>query len=226
LVAVQADGLLRGIVAWTKVGDGKAIECFGPYPFASGDERAPQIAKSLLDAFVSSICKGDAALVVAKSSAPAFLESHFEPLPGAASSQAFFRLLKEDAGATLWIVPELEDYVRSACASSYLPRHFASLTPSPSGKEDVSSVFFTALDRKAKSAVLHPVRYGSDLSLNIEEHLAALRAEGFSKISCHLDLGVPWHCRFAPALLAASFKPGVLLPLYGSADVLLMEAGA
>ena len=220
LVAVQPDGLLCGLVAWTRCETGKAIESFGPYPFPSDGAPAKAIAKGLLDAVMASICKGDAPLILTRHISGEFAATHFEPLPGGEGG-AFFRLLKEDEGATLWTSPEIEGLVKDACSTLYLPRNFAQSVETP--VKEAHSVFFTALDRKAGRAIMRPVRKGQDIKSNIAEHLDCLRSEGFKSVSCELDLGVPWHCRFAGSLLESGFKPGVYLPLFGKADVISMD---
>ncbi len=198
-----------------------AIECFGPYPFLSGD--CAGLAKSLLDSFISDICKGDTWIVIARHIDEAWAAGFFEPL-GGGGANAFFRQLDEDSGSTLWTSKSIDGYVRGECGRLFLPRSFVKWDDSLVPDANVHSVMFTALDHARRRAVMRPVRHGFDLGANVAGHLKSLRAEGFAELVFELDLGIPWHCPFAEAAAEAGFAPSLLLPSAGEGDILEMRS--
>jgi len=219
-VSVRPDGMICGAIAWRQLESRRAVECFGPYPFVSDPVAAGSIAKSLLDDFLSKICKGDETIVIARGFQPSLAEGYFEPV--AAEGRAFFRQLKEDSGSTLWVVPEIEGFVEEACSRLYLPRNVVQ-AQSPLGRVEPHSVVFAELDRGRLSAALRPVRYGLDVEANVRSHVKALKAEGFASVLAELDLGAPSHCLFSKAFLDAGFKPVGLLPSAATGDLLVLE---
>jgi hypothetical protein len=221
LAAFGPDGALCGAIAWSRLEPGRALECFGPFVAPGPAELASKVARALQDALLAEICKGDAPLLIARTLDPAFAAPCFEELPGG-EGKAFFRLLGEDEGSALWISPCLESYARDAVKRLYLPR-FVTLADPSARPWDRHSVLFSSLDRKARRALLRPLRPGLDAKDAFVSQVAALRREGFEKISCVLDLGVPWHCLLGPALLESGFAPGVFLPSAGVGDLLLMD---
>lgn len=220
LLAKAPDRALCGGVLWRGLSP-VAIECFGPYPFISGDRGG--LAKVLLDSFISDICKGDTLIVIDRHIDEAFATGFFEPL-GGAGERAFFRQLDEDSGSTLWTSKSIDSYVRGECGRLFLPRNFVAWDDSLAPDAHVHSVMFTALDHARRRAAMRPVRHGFDLGANIAGHLKSLRAEGFSEILFELDLGIPWHCPFAEAAAEAGFAPSLLLPSAGDGDILEMRS--
>ena len=85
------------------------------------------------------------------------------------------------------------------------------------------SVFSVKFDRPLNSATIRPVWDGEDHTENIAGHVKILLEEGLTNIFFYLDLGVSWQAKLIPALFINGFRPVLLLPYAGHADVVVFQ---
>lgn len=217
-----------GVIFWRQKSS-KAVECFGPYCFLS--DLGDTLSRELIGFFLGCICKDNYYIVESRYMRESWAKGYFETLhgiPGCLSRPVFYRQVKDDPGATLWVSWSIDKFVRHEKARLFLPRNIIlqeqhGVSHSQSQLHGEYSVIFTKLDRENGSAVMRPVRPGTDIQRNIEGHLDLLRSESFNDIVFELDLGISWHCVFADALVLAGFEPEFLLPSAGTADVISLR---
>lgn len=225
VAACSQGNLPCGIIFWRRISD-KAAECFGPYSFL--DERREACSRELLEHFFNHVFKNGLCIVSSRYIEESCATGYFEKLTGlpeSPSQTVFYRQINEDAGAAIWISSSIENFVKREKVRMFLPRSIIlqDSTASTGGTSGDASVIFTRFDHENMSAIMRPIRFGSDAAANIRAHIDLLSSKKYHDIVFELDLGVPWHCLFAAALTESGFRPEFLFPSAGIADVLAMR---
>ncbi len=137
----------------------------------------------------------------------------------------YFRQVGEDPGSTIWVVPEIETFLRGEYRRLVLPRAFH---PTRYFGETLPafSVIAADLDRTRKTVTLRPVVTGQDREENIRQHLRLFQGEGIKNIFFELDLGQSGQVDFAVPLLNNGFSPRIIVPYGGTGDLLVFQGKA
>ncbi len=229
IAAFGPSGEIGGAVLWHGVGS-SMVECFGPFLF--GQPAPSSMSEALLEACLSAIARTDTVGLINTCPTPELPRTHFERLgtltvrteAGGAGTdvQAWFRLMREDAGSAVWVHADLLDFVERQYRRLVLPRE---IRPAQHSGEQVPkhSVLSAELDRLQGRVTLRPMWPGMDARDNIAQHLRLLVEEGMLNIVFAMDLGQSWQAELAPALLELRFEPRCLLPYAGQGDVVLFQ---
>lgn len=227
-LAFDEAGRIGGGLLWWLEGF-RVVEFFGPYVF--GQPQDSEVPQLLVDFLISSVARTPAIALFNRYPTPELPQDYFEPLgrllfqlpdSGSVELHPCYRLLEEDSGLTLWtheaITPFLErEFQRLFFARELRPARHEGEASSP------YAVLSADLDRRQGRAILHPIWWGNDAPRVIEAHVDTLLKDGFPNIWFEMDLGRPWHCHFAPALLSAGFEPTLVLPYAGRADLVIFQ---
>jgi hypothetical protein len=141
---------------------------------------------------------------------------------GARVVGAYFRLLREDPGATVWCHEDLADYVRDYYRRFAFAREIR-FSEYAGERVPGHATLSAGFDRIASSVTLRPVWYGADAAETLEAHGEILRREGYCNIFFAMDLGRQWHCGFTPALKQSGFIPCFIIPYGGKSDIVIFE---
>ena len=228
LAAVGDAGEIGGAIFWHRVGE-NTVECFGPYVF--NQDPASHIAEELLEGCIGTVAKTRCVGIINTRPTPEFSRQHFEllgtlddytPDGSSAPVEAWFRLLREDTGSTVWVHPGLDAFVRREYARLVLPREIR--TEQPAGETlPRHSVLSAEFDRLQGRVTLRPMWPGEDAEENIEGHVKLLEGEKILNIHFTVDLGQAWQSVFIPGLLARGFEPRFVLPYAGKADLVVFQ---
>jgi hypothetical protein len=129
--------------------------------------------------------------------------------------------MEEDNGMTVFVHPQIEDFIRERYTFLALPRQMRTTVYEGEGRLPDSSIS-TRLDRRQATAILSILMVGDDIEDNLVRHVAALRGEDIKNIFFEIDLGKAEEVQLVPAILAAGFTPQILLPWGGCGDVVLL----
>jgi len=230
LAAVGNAGEIGGAIFWRRVGE-NTVECFGPYVF--NQDPASNIAEELLEGCIGAVARTQFVAIINTRPTPEFSRRHFELLgtlddyaPDGSSSrvEAWFRLLREDTGSTVWVHPRLDAFVRREYARLVLPREIR--IDQPSGETlPRHSVLSAEFDRLQGRVTLRPMWPGADAEENIQRHVRLVAGEKILNIHFAVDLGQAWQTVFIPGLLDLGFEPRFILPYAGKGDVVVFQLG-
>ncbi len=230
LAAVGAAGEIGGAIFWRRLGE-KMVECFGPYIFNQPESCA--MSENLLEGCISAVARSGAVGIMNIGPPPGFPADQFELLgtfdshgPHGSSTliEAWFRMLAEDMGVTVWVYPELEAFICRQYAKLVLPREIR--VDQPSGETVAPhSVLCAEFDRPRGRVTLRPMWPGADAADNIARHLTLMKNENIANIHFAVDLGQAWQSIFIPGLLEAGFEPRIVLPYAGKGDVVMFQYG-
>ena len=221
-------GEIGGGIIWRFMGKAM-IQFYGPYVF--NQPLHIDIARALVDEFLSAVAKTDRSGAFGHYTTADLPSEYFETLGDIEyclesgdkqTSSFFYRQLKEDTGSNAWAGGQLEPFLRKVYDHLYLPREIVSTTFEGEGLAP-HSVFSVKFDRSLNSVTIRPVWDGADHTENIAGHVKILQEEGLTNIFFNLDLGVSWQAKLIPALFANSFRPVLLLPYAGHADVVVFQ---
>lgn len=226
---IQAGDIGGGIV-WHYVGKGM-IQFYGPYIF--DQPLHADIARMLVDSFLSVVAKTGRSGTFGHYTTPDLPPGYFEFLGQIMYRledgtdqvrQYFYRQLKEDTGSHVWASEQLEPFLDEMYSRLCLPRR---ITPASfeGEKRDSHSVFSVKFDRSRSSVNIKPVWDGEDCADNLAAHVRAFREEDLENIYFDLDLGISWQAKLIPVLFADGFKPVLLLPYAGHADIVIFQYG-
>lgn len=207
----------------------RIVELFGPYVFDAADDS--ETSKRLLDACLMRIARTRALGIMSLGNLPPSLAPDFEPLGVLSYSldngetiecHARYRFLHEDPGCTVWTHAALHDYLEREYRRLVLARDIQ-LVQDLGETRQQASILSTELRRVRATATLRPLWPGHDFNVNVERHIRFLQEEGIRNIFFELDLGVPWHASLIPVLLANQFRPELILPFAGQADMAVFQ---
>lgn len=221
-------GEVGGGIIWRFMGKAM-VQFYGPYVFSQS--LRVDIARTLVEAFLSAIARTDKSGVFGHYTNIDLPKEYFETLGdieycfesgSKQMSRFFYRQLKEDTGSNVWASGQLEPFLRTAYDRLYLPRQIVS-TIVEGERLAPHSVFSVKFDRPLNSATIRPVWDGEDHTENIAGHVKILLEEGLTNVFFYLDLGVSWQAKLIPALFINGFRPVLLLPYAGHADVVVFQ---
>lgn len=227
-VALGEDGDVVGGMLWHWMGR-RIVRCFGPFVFVRIPE--PAMAEALLHHCINAIARTSAVGLVNMYPTPEFPRREFESLGKisfccearkAVEVTAWFRLMREDPGSTIWAHPDIEDYLRSEYRRLVLPREVRSARHFGE-RRSPHSVLSAQFDRRQGRVSVYPIWAGEDAEENIRDHLRLFRREGLPRTFFIMDLGQPWQATFTPGLLANGFRPRMVLPCAGEGDLVFFQ---
>jgi anti-sigma regulatory factor (Ser/Thr protein kinase) len=227
-LAVSEAGQIGGGILWRWVGN-KTVESFGPYLFnpPSGTE----LATDLLNSCLGGITKTTAIGLIHHYATPELPRSYFESIgtidfvqpDGAITPRpAYYRQLNEDLGCQVWTHPDLEDFLRAFYGRLFFAREIR-LTRYGGEQRPTHSVFATEFDRANGQVTLRAIWDGADIADNLAQHVKVFRAENLRNIFFAVDLALAWQANLIPALLTNKFRPRLVLPYGGEADVVVFQ---
>lgn len=230
LAAAGESGEIGGAIFWRRLGE-NMVECFGPYVFNQPTTSA--ISEDLVDGCIGAVARSTAVGIINIGPPPGFPGGRFELLgtfdsygPDRTSTavEAWFRMLSEDTGATVWVHPDLDAFIRREYARLVLPREIR--VDRPSGETlPHHSVLCAEFDRPRGRVTLRPMWPGADAAENIMRHLKLMKTENIPDIHFAVDLGQAWQTVFIPGLLGSGFEPRFVLPYAGKGDVVVFQHG-
>ncbi len=228
VTAVDAKGELAGGVLFRFLTT-RIVEMFGPHVFQQ--DREGEIAGLLLDACIARTVRSKAIGLVSLTGMPSSVQSQFELLGlmnhyrhdgKTIAGQAFYRLLHEDPGCLVFTDTSLKDYLQREYSRLFLAREIREVRDQGEMKAG-ASIFATEVHREGSVAILRPLWPGVDYDANVKKHLLFLEEEVINSIFFNLDLGVSWHASLMAVLLANHFRPVLIIPFAGQADLLIFQ---
>ena len=227
-LAISAAGHIGGGVLWHWLGN-KTVESFGPYLF--NQPPGTELANDLLDACVGRIAKTEAIGLLHRWATPELPRGYFESLgsidlidtDGSTTPRpVYYRHLNEDLGCRVWTHPDLEDFLRAEYRRLFFAREIR-LTRYEGEQRPPYSVLATQFDRAHGQVTLRAIWDGADMAENLAQHVAVLKAENLRNIFFELDLAYAWQANLIPALMENKFRPRLILPYGGEADVVVFQ---
>ncbi len=209
VVAADSQGNIAGGVIWKKVG--KMAEMYGPYVFCD----QPGLIAELLDASLAKMGRSQAVCVVNRTPLEMMPPGYFENL-----GPDLYRQLAEDQGALSYVHPGLNDFVAAAYQRLVLPRHIQTVQLAGE-KLPLHSALSANVDWRLGQATVSILAAGANLTENLTNHVAFLKAHGVGQILFRLDLGLYNDALLGQEIMAAGFEPQILLPWGGTGDVVL-----
>jgi hypothetical protein len=134
----------------------------------------------------------------------------------------YFRQLHEDLGCQVWAHPVLEDFLRAEYRRLFFAREIRS-TRYGGEQRPAHSVFAPQFDRTNRQVTLRAIWDGADASENLSQHLKVLKAERLPNIFFEVDLGHAWQANLSQILIDSGFRPRLILPYGGEADVVVFQ---
>lgn len=220
-------GIIGGLL--TRQRSERIVEAWGPYLFHEGETGAT--AEALLAGCLSRLARGKALGLLSVAGLPAALAAHFEPLgvltctvDGEAPIDRpfYFRHLHEDPGGEVFAAGDLAPWLAGQYERLFLARQIRTVRDMGESRGG-DSLFAARLQRQASEATLRPLWPGADAGANLARHVRYLRGEGFADLLVEIDLGVSWQAGLLPDLAAQGFRPRILLPFAGQADLLILQ---
>lgn len=227
-LAISEGGDIGGGVLWRWVGN-KTVESFGPYLFTQPS--GAELANNLLDSCLGRIAKTDAVGLLHRWATPELPRSYFESLgtidfiqaDGLTTSRpVYYRHLNEDLGCRVWTHPDLEDFLQAEYGRLYFAREIR-LTRHGGERRPAHSVFATQFDRTRGQVTLRAIWDGEDVAENLAQHVAILKAENLRNMFFEVDLAYAWQANLLQALTENKFRPRLILPYGGEADVVVFQ---
>lgn len=224
--AMDEKGRVCGLICWEHVSE-KSVMFSGPWVFRGGE----QCTSILLEHLIVSLARSRAVCLFSDLRVNPFveLENHgFEQLSEIASSsethkrKVWFRHLCEDEGLCIWSHPQCTSFLQQSYDRLYIARTIQKTVDSGSHTYD-RSLFSAELNPEKKEAILTPLLDGQDNEENIQRHINALTADGYSRIVFRIDLAHGWQAHLGGTLLKQGFSPVMVLPHAGMGDILVFE---
>ncbi len=228
VVARDQRGHIGGCFIW-RGPEGSLIHGYGPYLFGQPEDSA--VAAAVVEACLERVGKQPAVGLLVRYPTPQLPTDYFELLGSLDYHRGdgsrlrwphFFRQLQEDPGTQVWAHPELEDFLQEVYQRLELARSIWSTRPEGESRPR-HSVFAVHLDPGQGHASLRPLWDGRDVAANLRRHLALLRGDGFRNLLLGVDLGVAWQAELAGEALGVGFRPRLVIPHGGRADVLILQ---
>ncbi|WP_243310039.1 hypothetical protein [Fundidesulfovibrio agrisoli] len=228
VLAQDAASHPAGLLCWARSGE-KGLSFSGPFVFAPQSD-VPEVARILTDAFLASVAREKVEIVFSERATLDTPAGYFEALgsltryapEGESDQPVLYRHLREDLGETVWADPALEEFLRAvydrlAMCRDVLPAH------PPGSLERKRSLFSTTMDKEKSLAVLRPLLDGQDMAANLAGHVRVLTEKGFLNLMLYMDLSHSWEAALAGRIMAAGFKPRLVLPFAGRSDVAVFQ---
>jgi len=229
LVARDEAGTLAGGILYRPLTE-RMVEVFSPCIFDPA--REDDLAAALMEACLAKTARTKAVGLVNLTGLPASLRPQFETLgeltyarPNGAPlvGRAFCRLLHEDPGCQVWTDAALMPYLEREYARLFLARDIRDVRSLGEKPGAGSSIFAAEIRRERSEAWLRPLWPGRDPGENLSRHIELCRQQSLANVFFTLDLGVVWHAHLVPVLMGRAFKPRVLLPFAGQADLVIFQ---
>jgi hypothetical protein len=238
LLALDAGDRPAGLLCWRSSGR-RAVVFSGPYVFDPA--LAEDTARLLTEGFLARVARTEALCAFSERPTADLPRGWFEALgtlrlhgpegaepAGQAATQpveqpAYFRHLREDAGAAVWAHPDLFAFLRREYDRLAFSRDLLAAEPTDHARLPGHSLLATTLDRQRSLAILRPMLDGRDFAANLAAHVEAIHEQGLRDILLHLDLSEPWQGALFPALTACGFTPRLVLPHAGDSDMLVCQ---
>lgn len=230
-IATDSAGHIGAGIIWHWSGH-KTVDCAGPYVFNQRPESS--IPADLVTECLNRISKTNVIGLINRYPTDDLPEEFFEILGtmdvhakqgNALKVTAYHRQMNEDPGSYVWVHPEIDEYLRSEYDRLFLPRE---IRPAKNEGEAANpfSVLTVDFNRSQGIVTLHPVQSGQDIFENLSNHMEMLGRESFKNIFFEMDLGIPWHADFTPALISEKFIPRLILPCAGKGDIAVFQREA
>ena len=228
VVARDRAGHIGGCFIW-RGPEGSLIHGYGPYLF--GQPQDSPVAAAVVESCLEQVGKLPAVGILVRYPTPQLPADYFERLGSLDYHRAdgsrlewphFFRQLQEDPGAQVWAHPELEDFLQETYQRLELARSIWTTRPEGESRPE-HSVFAAHLDPGQGHVTLRPLWDGKDAAANLARHLELLRADGFRNLLLGMDLGVAWQAELVPDALSVGFRPRLVIPYGGTADVVIFQ---
>jgi len=226
--AIGPAGEMGGGIFWRWIG-AKGVECFGPYLFNQGLDSP--IPNALLDCCIGAIARTSAVMLISRYPTAELLHGQFEYLGSTLTHardgthmrrDAWARMLQEDIGSTVWVDPQLSDFVERQYSRLVLPREIR-LVKNLGEQRPPHSVLLTTFERPRSSAWIEPISLGKDYETNLIQHMEFLQRDGILNVFFTLDLGQSWQAELTAGLLQQGFEPCLLLPYSGTGDEVVFQ---
>lgn len=228
VVAADDTGRVAGGILFRFLTE-RVVEILGPHVFdPSGTGK---IAADLLEACIARTARTKAIGLVSLTGLPGPVQSQFESLGTMTLFEedgrvlerpAWYRFLHEDPGCVSWTDGALREFLEREYGRLFLAREIREVRDLGETRSGVS-IFSSEVHRERSEVILRPLWPGSDLTANMERHVQFLGGEGFRNLLFELDLGVSWHASLVPVLLACGFRPLMILPFAGRADLVVFQ---
>lgn len=205
------------------------VEIFCPHIFYP--TRADEIANLLFDACIARTVRTKAIGLVNLTGMPSSIQSQFELLglltysgdDGTTFTRPWhYRLLHEDTGSLIYTDTILKDYLQREFSRLFLVRNIREVSDHGEQKAG-ASIFSAEVHQEGSIATLHPLWPGRDFDENVKRHLRFLQGEGIRNIFFNLDLGISWHASLMSVLINNHYRPALILPFAGQADLVIFQ---
>lgn len=227
ILAQGEHGELAGGLIW-RAGEGRIVECFGPYLAAVAEPE--QLTTALCEKATEQFGRSNRLGLVLYAPQQPPVAAGFEAagtlaIPGG-TIWTGYRMLAEEFGADASVAAELMPFYTDWCSSMALARNIRTYHDDGETANGLT-LFATRLNRSIGMARLTPLLVGRDAEAVLEEHLQLLDQEQFSAVYCTVDTGRPFDALLAPHLLKRGFIPRMLVPWGGTGDLIhLYRAGS
>lgn len=228
IVAVDSRGSIGGGILgrWQGAGN-RVVEFYGPYVF--GRERRQETAQLLVDGIIENLARTNTLALATLMPTPELPTDYFDSVGSLCLSseqcvvsvfETYFRYLGEDPGSVVRVHRLLVPFVDEVYQRLALPREIVVLEEygeSVPMRSIISVDYIGFLSR----AILRPMWFGRDSLDNLRRHLDHVRSLDYKNILIEIDLGIPWHSFFVPAIFECGFTPRSILPYAGKGDLII-----
>jgi hypothetical protein len=230
VVAVDDRGNIGGGILGRWQGSGnRVVEFYGPYVF--GQDRRQEVAQLLVDGTIEMLARTNTLALATLMPTPELPTDYFDAVGSLSFSSeqgvasvfnTYFRHLGEDPGSLVRVHQLLVPFVEEIYQRVALPRDVIVLQEYGESVP-VRSILAADHLKFLSRVILRPMWFGRDAPDNLRRHLDTIRLQGYTNIFVEIDLGIPWHSFFVPAILDCGFRPGSILPYAGKGDLVIFE---
>lgn len=229
IAATDRKGRIAGGMLW-RYAETSMIECYGPYVFVQEGREA--VAERLVTGVISAVARSEAVFLMNRHATEDLPGGYFEELGTVDFIEDgtmrpwrfFFRQLKEDPGCKVYAHPGMDEFLKAEYRRHFLAREIVPVRQEGE-RQNPHSVFGATFLRNQNLVILAPLWDGADARENLARHMGVLLAEGIENIFFTIDLGYGWQARLHPVIEACGFRPALLMPYRGKADVVFFTPG-
>jgi hypothetical protein len=227
-LAVGESGAVSGGVLWTWMSE-RLIEMVGPFLFPQNQPSG--MAAALVEHVIEWTAKTKAVGLFCRRDSNQSIPPGFELLgqttaPAHGGRKPFenyaYRQMHEDTGTTVFGHPALQDFLRQDYERLILPRELR-VIPFQGTSMGENAVLTCDYSKVRSQATLRGLCFGSDAVPVLQEHLVQFQDQNLQTVLFEMDLGIPWHSAFVPALLETGFVPRMIVPYAGKADTAIFQ---